>query len=151
MKAKIVGIPPAGHQIEKISVSPEAVKISGPKSILRAIKTLNTEQVDLGKMETLEGKKVVEVPLVISPASLRLVPGQPREIQLYIQFASKKPAPDQLEERKIRYHDVRAGETLWGISRRYGLTVDELCRLNGLTPKEVIYPGQKLIVSLENK
>jgi len=150
VKAKIVGIPPAGHQIEKINVSPKAVKISGPKSTLRAIKTLNTEQVDLGKMETLEGKRVVEVPLVISPASLRLVPGQPRKVQLYIQFASKKPTPDQPEERKTRYHDVRAGETLWGISRIYGLTVDELRRLNELTPGEVIYPGQKLMLGRRN-
>lgn len=151
VKPEIAGILPAGYQIAKISVSPEAVKISGPKSTLRAIKTLNTEQVDLGKMETLEGKKVVEVPLVISPASLRLVPGQPREVQLYIQFASKKPTPDQPEERKTRYHDVRAGETLWGISRRYGLTIDELRRLNELAPGTVIYPGQNLKLGPANR
>jgi LysM repeat protein len=151
VKPEIAGILPAGYQIEKISVSPKAVKISGPKSTLRAIKTLNTEQVDLGKMETLEGKKVVEVPLVISPASLRLVPGQPREVQLYIQFASKKPTPDQLEERKTRYHEVRAGETLWGISRRYGLTIDELRLLNELAPGTVIYPGQNLKLGPANR
>jgi YbbR domain-containing protein len=151
VKPEIAGILPAGYQIEKISVSPEAVKISGPKSTLRAIKTLNTEQVDLGKMENLEGKKVVEVPLVISPASLRLVPGQPREVQLYIKFASKKPTPDQPKERTVRYHNVRAGETLWGISRRYGLTIDELSRLNELAPGTVIYPGQKLKLDSANR
>ena len=47
---------------------------------------------------------------------------------------------------ETRYHQVRAGETLYRISRRYGLTVDELRRLNGLTLGAVIYPGQKLIV-----
>ena len=49
------------------------------------------------------------------------------------------------------YHEVLAGETLYGISRSYGLSVDELRRLNRLASKAVIYPGQKLIVSLENK
>ena len=102
-------------------------------------------------MENLEGKKVVEVPLVISPASLRLVPGQPREVQLYIKFASKKPTPDQPKERTVRYHNVRAGETLWGISRRYGLTIDELSRLNELAPGTVIYPGQKLKLDSANR
>ena len=47
----------------------------------------------------------------------------------------------------IRYHQVKAGETLYGISRRYGLTVDELRQVNRLAPGAVIYPDQELIVS----
>jgi LysM repeat protein len=51
---------------------------------------------------------------------------------------------------KTRYHQVRTGQTLWGTSRRYGLTVEELRKLNGLAPGAVIHPGQKLIVSPAN-
>ena len=48
---------------------------------------------------------------------------------------------------KKAHHVVRRGESLFKIAKRYGLTVSELCRLNQITPKTVIRPGQKLIVS----
>lgn len=48
-----------------------------------------------------------------------------------------------------RYHEVSPGETLYRISRQYGLTVEELRRLNRISPESVIYVGQKLIISGE--
>ena len=45
-----------------------------------------------------------------------------------------------------RYHTVRSGDSLYSISRSYGKTVDEVRRLNNLSSKAVIYPGQKLVV-----
>jgi LysM repeat protein len=50
-------------------------------------------------------------------------------------------------EVKRQYHVVRAGDSLYGIARKYGVSVDDLRRLNNLRPKQVIYPGQKLLVS----
>ncbi len=43
------------------------------------------------------------------------------------------------------YHTVRPGETLWDIARRYGLSITQLRRLNGLRTN-VIRPGQRLRV-----
>lgn len=48
---------------------------------------------------------------------------------------------------KQRVHEVSRGETLYRISSKYGLTVDELCRLNNINPSQPIYPGQKLIIA----
>jgi len=48
---------------------------------------------------------------------------------------------------KRRFHEVRSGENLHRIALKYGLSVDELCRLNNITPSQVIHPGQKLLVS----
>ena len=45
-----------------------------------------------------------------------------------------------------KYHQVQAGETLYGIGRRYSLKLDELLRLNKMKSGAVIYPGQKLVV-----
>jgi hypothetical protein len=45
-----------------------------------------------------------------------------------------------------RYHTVRPGESLYSISRSYGKTVDEVRRLNNLSSKALIFPGQKLVV-----
>lgn len=39
-------------------------------------------------------------------------------------------------------HKVRNGENLWIIARKYGTTVDNLCRLNNLTETSVIHIGQ---------
>jgi LysM repeat protein len=52
-----------------------------------------------------------------------------------------------LSPRKERYHEVRSGDTLFQIAQQYGIRVKELCRLNRITPEQVIYPGQKLLVT----
>ncbi len=44
----------------------------------------------------------------------------------------------------VRTHLVRAGETLYGISQQYGISVDILRGLNKLDAKTDIHPGQKL-------
>ena len=47
---------------------------------------------------------------------------------------------------KKRYYEVRPGDTLFLIAKKYGVSVDELCRLNNLTEKEAIQPGQKILI-----
>ena len=39
---------------------------------------------------------------------------------------------------------VQSGDSLWAISTRYGVTIDDIMRANGLTQASVIYPGQTL-------
>lgn len=41
---------------------------------------------------------------------------------------------------------IDPGETLWIISRRYGVSVDELAEVNGLDPQERLVIGQALVV-----
>ena len=50
------------------------------------------------------------------------------------------------KQTKAVYHEVVAGETIYGISRRYGLTVDELRHLNQLKSEVIIHPNQRLLV-----
>ena len=47
---------------------------------------------------------------------------------------------------KPRIHVVKAGETLYQISRKYGLTVDQLKKLNHMGKDVTIRPGQELVV-----
>ncbi|MGQ0429723.1 MAG: LysM peptidoglycan-binding domain-containing protein [Gammaproteobacteria bacterium] len=46
-----------------------------------------------------------------------------------------------------RIHRVRSGESLWSISRRYGMTVSQLARMNGISTRSLLHPGQRLQVS----
>jgi len=57
-----------------------------------------------------------------------------------------KPAKVAKKTTKKRYYTVRRGDTLYKISRRYGLTVKKIRILNKLSDKAVIHPGQKLLV-----
>jgi membrane-bound lytic murein transglycosylase D len=46
-----------------------------------------------------------------------------------------------------RIHRVKNGESLWSISRRYGMSVTALARMNHLSTKSVLQPGQRLQVA----
>lgn len=55
--------------------------------------------------------------------------------------AEKKEA-----EEKPEYYTVKRGDTLYGISRKYNTTVDELCRLNKMKKTDTIYVDMRLRV-----
>jgi lipid-binding SYLF domain-containing protein len=44
------------------------------------------------------------------------------------------------------YHVVERGDTLYGISQKYGIPVAELRRLNNIKEGQAIYPGQKIML-----
>jgi murein DD-endopeptidase MepM/ murein hydrolase activator NlpD len=50
------------------------------------------------------------------------------------------------ELRKTVYYTVRKGDNLGGIAKRYGTTVNNLCRLNGITAKTILSIGRKLVI-----
>jgi LysM repeat protein len=45
---------------------------------------------------------------------------------------------------------VRSGDSPYGIAQKYGISVAELRRLNNLSTKQLIYPGQKLLISKDS-
>jgi septal ring factor EnvC (AmiA/AmiB activator) len=63
------------------------------------------------------------------------------------QRRTKEVEPESRKSEEGRYHVVRTGDTLSGISQRYGMTIGELCRLNGIKRTTVIRVGQRLLVS----
>ena len=65
-----------------------------------------------------------------------------------IKVENSIPAKAPLKISQKKYHTVTSGETLYSISHRYGLPVEEIRLLNKLTDQSVIRPGQRLLVSL---
>ena len=62
---------------------------------------------------------------------------------------AQPPAHKEPVQAKAQYHEVRPGDTLYGIASKYGLTLDQLLRLNNLKKNAALQPGQKLLVSPE--
>lgn len=50
------------------------------------------------------------------------------------------------ENRKAVRHRIQKGDNLGKIARRYGTSVNKLCRLNGITPKSILKIGRQLVV-----
>lgn len=44
------------------------------------------------------------------------------------------------------YYTVKAGDSFWSISQKYGINMNKLASQNKLTIKSVIYPGQRLLI-----
>jgi len=63
--------------------------------------------------------------------------------------AQRALAPEAADS-EIRYHVVRRGETLSGIARRYGVSVEQLRQWNGLASSQ-LRTGQRLIVRAGNE
>jgi LysM repeat protein len=53
-------------------------------------------------------------------------------------------APAPAEGPAAGVHEVRYGESLWGIARHYGVTVEDLVRANGIADPGRIFAGQRL-------
>jgi murein DD-endopeptidase MepM/ murein hydrolase activator NlpD len=48
------------------------------------------------------------------------------------------------ELEQVRYYTVRRGDTLSGISSRLGVSIDQLCRLNGIGRSSILRIGQRI-------
>ena len=69
-----------------------------------------------------------------------------KELGALHQKSSQAPQPVKTDQKetKPKFHQVRPKETLWGISRQYDLTLNQLRSYNNIGRKETIQPGQKL-------
>lgn len=52
---------------------------------------------------------------------------------------------EQNKSERIIY-TVQPGNTLWEISRRYGVTISEIVKLNGISNPNLIFPGENLTI-----
>ena len=56
-------------------------------------------------------------------------------------YASGAPNPNGM-----LYYRIRSGDSLWRIGKRYGTSVDRLCRLNGISRNTTLRIGRRLRV-----
>ncbi len=65
---------------------------------------------------------------------------------VYVPGRDVSPLRSGLVRAATSVHVVRPGESLWSISRRYNMSVAELARVNSISTKATLRPGQRLSV-----
>ncbi|MFK4472445.1 5'-nucleotidase/UDP-sugar diphosphatase [Paenibacillus sp. RC73] len=80
---------------------------------------------------------VQEEPQVVSTPSAKPAPAK-------AQTAKPQQTPASAQATKSHVYIVKSGDTLYDISRQYGITWQQLQKLNKLKNPHRIYPGQKL-------
>ncbi|MCU0594537.1 MAG: LysM peptidoglycan-binding domain-containing protein [Desulfobacterota bacterium] len=61
--------------------------------------------------------------------------------------AAAQPAPQKKPGAQAKVHEVKPGETLFSIAKKYNIPADQLLKLNNMTKKDTIQAGQKLVVA----
>ena len=86
-------------------------------------------------------KRGEEIPVIVpqTPASAAPTLNQPAATPSTVEELSA-----QTHESRPSFHTVSPGETLFSISKKYGLTVAQLKELNGIGEQNLITVGQKL-------
>jgi LysM repeat protein len=90
------------------------------------------------------GKEAVKPAAKQEPATAKTESAPPRPEAAPAKSAPASPKAEK--DSKAKVHVVEKGETLYGISRRYGIPAEQLFKLNQLSPKDPIRPGQKLLL-----
>ncbi len=60
--------------------------------------------------------------------------------------AAEEDAKKEAAKPAAAYHRIKSGDTLGGIARRYGTTVNRLCQLNGIKSTTTLRIGRSLRV-----
>lgn len=106
-------------------------------SILKTINPLN---------RTRNESQATHQPLCESAQTIR--PTQPLFSQEHFTekpITSKDPKVHEVSESSQRTIEIAKGDTLWGLSTKYGVSVNAIKEVNGLTG-DTIYAGKKIII-----
>lgn len=103
-------------------------------------------------MESLRAANDLRGSIIHPGQSLRIPPSDPAAATLASLAAPREDIAAQLPERqkasrsspRPRVHVVRSGDTLWGVARKYGVTVPALAAANGLSSQAGLVAGARL-------
>jgi LysM repeat protein len=97
-----------------------------------------------GKFAAFSNSPVLKEVETLAPR-VNLLEKQLASIHVRQKVAPVRSSPIQAD--KKQYYEIKEGDTLFRISQKYGVSVEELARMNDLHEDELIQVGQKLVVS----
>lgn len=107
-------------------------------------------QIGLEQLSALSGIDIVELE-TLNPALTHPFTPYGRQYTLRIPKGTEEAAAAaimQISSLSTDIYIVKKGDTLWGISRRYGTTVKELCDMNNILETDILRIGTKLFVPI---
>jgi LysM repeat protein len=97
-----------------------------------------------GKFAAFSNSPVLKEVETLAPR-VNLLEKQLASIHVRQKVTPVRSSPIQAD--KKQYYEIKEGDTLFRISQKYGVSVEELARMNDLHEDELIQVGQKLVVS----
>ena len=139
-QAQLKGFEARLDQIEKRMLKLESV---GERvlSLEKNLKDNGTLDKRMDRMEAVFAKRFDQVDKEILQLRKNMQTNAPKKTTTAQPAQQKKVASDP-----AKLHTVKKGDTLYSISRKYGLTVEQLQKMNSLNKNSVIVTGQKLTV-----
>jgi len=82
-----------------------------------------------------------------------MIPTATKSLNSYTMSKNQRLSKIQNTQRpgKKQFHIVRSGQSLWSISKHYGVSTKALAKWNGMAPIDTLKVGQKLVVWNKNK
>ena len=68
----------------------------------------------------------------------------PEDILAYISEEEKAKREEEYRKSLEVYHTIKSGDILGTIARKYGVTIDQICRLNNISRTTILYPNRTL-------
>ncbi len=103
----------------------------------------------IGKKGVRAGKKLIvyvkqDVPVPASASTKTVTPTEP-QTNVAVNTSTETTTTKLAENTSsVKIHKVKKGETLYGISKKYGISVDKLIEINGLKKNPQLLMGQKI-------
>ncbi len=95
----------------------------------------------LDRLESSFSKRIGGIDQRLKKLQVQLANTKTKQVQTP---AVKSSTPKTTVKQTAKTHVVKKGETLYSISRKYGLSLNQLMTYNKLSKKSVINPGQSL-------
>jgi membrane-bound lytic murein transglycosylase D len=133
---KRLKIPQRGYAVVQSSHSSATNRASAPSSGVHYVRKGDS----LWNIARRYDTTVSEIRSLNAMSSNRLHIGQALKIPGF------KPEPLPDDTSKLSTYSVKNGDSPYTIAQEHNMTVGRLLRINKLTPRSKIYPGQKLII-----
>jgi membrane-bound lytic murein transglycosylase D len=81
-----------------------------------------------------------------------IIPVATKDLKHFLSQDQRRLALQRTERRGIKVkHMVRSGDTFWDLSRKFKVSVGQLASWNGMSPKDSLMPGQRLVIWAKNR
>ena len=138
---------PAPRPSEAVSEVKESTTSTETKSEATATTTVKVTTGTAQYHTVAEGETLSHIAVKYNTTVKRLCEWNNLDKSAIINIGKKLQVSEGAAEMEYTYHTVTADDTsYWAIANRYGITVEKLMELNGLTEPKIYHVGEQIIV-----